>query len=77
MSTVTIDSKTNVPLFAVMGMVPVIVGGLLWLTHIDSKATTASEKAVVANEEIKDVKVLVLDVRERLIRIEEHQKKAK
>ena len=59
-----IDEKTKVPLFAVLASVPIIFGGILWLTSIDSKASGAQE-------ELKGVKDMLRDVRERTIRIEQ------
>ena len=63
-----INEKTKVGLFAVLGSLPILVGGIIWLTTIDSKAAAAQEQ-------IKGVVGLLMDVRERVIRIEERQKK--
>lgn len=62
-----INEKTRVQLFAVIGALPFLIGGIIWLTTIDAKASTAEEK-------IKGVLELLIDVRERVIRIEEAQK---
>jgi hypothetical protein len=67
MGKVDIDEKTNVPLFAVAAALPFLIGGLLWLTSIDAKAT-------FARDQITGVIEMLRDVRERVIRIEEHQK---
>lgn len=37
----TINDKTSISLFAVFAALPVLVGGLVWLTSIDSKANQA------------------------------------
>ena len=62
-----ITDKTKVSLFAVLVSVPVLVGGIVWLTTIDAKASGAQE-------ELKGVKEMLVDVRERVIRIEEQVK---
>ena len=62
-----IDQKTTVSLFAVIAALPFIIGALLWLSAVASDAKEAKAQTT-------DLKSLVLDVRERVIRIEEHQK---
>jgi hypothetical protein len=59
-----IDEKTKIPLFAVLGSVPVVIGAVLWLTSIDAKATQA-------HEEMVGLKALTIDIRERQIRMEQ------
>jgi archaellum component FlaC len=44
--------------------IPCIVVAIVWLTSIDSKATTAKEQ-------LDGVREMLSDVRERIIRIEE------
>jgi hypothetical protein len=65
-----LDESTTVPLFAVIAgvgvAIPLIIGGILWLSAIDAKASTASE-------DTKNIRALLTDVRERVIRIEQHQ----
>lgn len=58
-----IDEKSRVSLFAVLSAIPFIVGGMIWLTTIDAKATTSQA-------ELKGVREMLQDVRERVIRIE-------
>lgn len=65
-----IDEKTNVRLWGVLAALPVLAGGMVWLTTIDSKASEAKD-------ELKGMREMLIDVRERVIRIEEHQKKEK
>lgn len=64
----TIDEKSRISFFAVLSSLPFVIAGIVWLTTIDNKASAA-------NEELKGVRSLVLEVRERVIRIEEFQKK--
>lgn len=59
-----IDDKTKIPLFAVIIAIPFVVGGIAWLTSIDAKATQAKE-------DLQGLKPLVIDIRERQIRLEQ------
>jgi hypothetical protein len=58
-----IDERSKISFFAVICALPFIIGAILWLASIDAKASQASE-------ETKSLKTLILDVRERVIRIE-------
>lgn len=62
-----IDDKAKISLFAVLAATPVVVGGIIWLTNIDNRAAAAQVEA-------RGLRELVIDVRERLIRIEERMK---
>lgn len=62
-----ITDKTKISFFAVLCSVPILVGGILWLANIDAKATAASIEA-------KSMREMVLDIHDRIIRIEEHLK---
>lgn len=69
-----IDEKTKVPLFAVFVSMPFILGGVLWLTSIDSKASQAKEELQGAKQQMESVRATLEDVRDRVIRIEEKVK---
>lgn len=47
---------------------PPVVALVVWLVSIDAKASSA-------HEAVTNIRELLLDVRERVIRIEEHQKR--
>jgi hypothetical protein len=66
----SITDKTTVPLFAVFMAIPFIIGAILWLSAVDQKASAANSKL----DGLENVKELIIDVRERVIRIEQHQK---
>jgi hypothetical protein len=53
----TIDDKTKIPLFVVIGALPFLVGFVFWLTSVDAKATKGAE----AKELLEDLR---LDIRE-------------
>lgn len=61
-------------LYVVVVCVSLIIGGVLWLGSIESKASIAESKATTANEEVRALKELVLQVNVRSIRIEESLK---
>ncbi len=53
-----INDKTTIPLFAALLSLPVIIGGILWLTSVDAKATKAAESADLISEiHIKVIKI--------------------
>lgn len=68
MAKIDVDEKTRVPLFAVLGAIPFLVWGAIWIGTVDNKASASQV-------EIVGLKALLLDVRERVIRIEEQQKR--
>jgi hypothetical protein len=65
-----IDEKTHVPLFAVVASVPFIFGAIFWLTTIDLKASASQE-------DLKNLRPLVQDIHDRVIRIDEFLRKNK
>lgn len=66
----SIDDKTSVPLITVLCSLPFLVAAIMWLSSVDQKASAANAKL----DELSNVKEMLQDVRERVIRIEEHQK---
>lgn len=70
-----IDEKTNIPLFAVVVSLPFLVGAILWLSSVDSKATEAKDKLSNVQDLLSGVQDKLTDIRERVIRIEDQVKK--
>lgn len=70
-----ITEKTSIPLFAVFGSIPIVVGGIFWLTAISFKG----DQALAANEKqdqyIKEIIGDVKVIKETVIRMEERQRK--
>lgn len=62
-----IDNKAKVPLFAVFASLPFIVGFMLWLTSVASDAS-------IAKSEVTDLKKLVLETRDTVVRIDQQLK---
>lgn len=69
-----IDDKTDIPMFAVLLALPTIVGGVVWLTSIDAKASASQDELQGVRKELVEIKSLMLESRDRLIRLEEHNK---
>jgi hypothetical protein len=66
-----ISDKTKVPLFAVLAAMPVIFGFIFWLTTIYAATIEAKEANIHQDLKIDQTRDILLDIRDRLIRIEE------
>lgn len=58
-----LNEKTKIPLFAVLVSLPFVVGFIFWLSTVASDASAAKS-------ETSSIRELVLDIRERIVRIE-------
>lgn len=58
-----LDNKTKVPLFAVLGAIPVLIGGIAFCTTVYFKVEAATRN----DEKQMD---LLLEIRDRVIRLE-------
>lgn len=68
-----ISEKTTIPLFAVIGSIPIVVGGIFWLTAISFKTDNAiaenvKQEAVLDEhtKSLKNIERLVIRIDERL-----------
>lgn len=57
-----IDNQTKIPLFTAIGLVPLIVGGILWLSNIHAKAESAETKLEKLEQAIIDITVIKKDI---------------
>jgi hypothetical protein len=57
-----ITDKTKIPLFAVVGILPTLVGGIIWLTNIHAKASNAEEKLTRLERAIIDIAEIKKDI---------------
>lgn len=62
-----LDEKTKIPFWWVAASIPFLIGAIAWMTSVDSKATEA-------REQLKGVQEVLMEVRDRMVRIEEHQR---
>jgi len=58
-----IDSKTHIPLFAVVASLPFIIGFVMWLSSVDTKATEAYEAQ-------QDIKKMIWQLQKSVDRLE-------
>lgn len=77
MSTTTIDitEKTRVPLFAVLVSIPTLLGGMFWLTAIWQQGAEAARVNDRQDRQLNSQTEILNDIRDRVIRIEEHIRK--
>ncbi len=59
-----IDERSKISLFAVLASLPVLVGGIIWLTTIDNKVNADEAKLEELTELIREThdKVIVIGV---------------
>lgn len=79
---IDINDKTRVPLFVVVATMPVIVVSVFWIASLGSRVAASEQRTDRVVDKIhimeaKEDKVLegIIDIRERLSRIEERIKK--
>lgn len=66
-----LHEKTRVPLFAVLGALPVAVGCMVWLGIMFAKIDDTAAKVIVTQDREEKLISMVNDIRERMARIEE------
>lgn len=78
---VNIDEKTKVPLFMAIAALPVLVVSVFWVATLNGRVTASEQRTdrvvdKIHTMEARDDKVLdgIIDIRERLARIEEKLK---
>lgn len=69
-----ITEKTNIKLFDVLIISPFLVGGIVWLSVMNSKVEALTEQKTEEVLEKKEVRQMFTEIRERLIRLEEQTK---
>jgi len=65
-----IDDRTSIPLFAALAATPIIIGFIVWLSTIYSMASNAEFVNIQQDDKIINNGKILIDIRERLIRIE-------
>lgn len=63
-----LNEKTTVPLVGVFVALPTLVGAIVWLTSVDSKASASQQQ-------LEELRPIVAQINERTIRIEEQLKR--
>lgn len=67
-----INEKTRINLFAVMVLIPSLLGGMFWLTSIWAGVEEARHQVAKHELELSKQGDVLLDIRDRLTKIEEH-----
>lgn len=68
---IDIDEKTKISVYALVGAVPLIVAGAIWVATIEAKATGAGDRSYKNEALIERQMGLLIEIKERLIRLEE------
>lgn len=73
----TLDDKTNISFYTIMAVAPFLISGVIWVSSISSVAqenriiTSLQDKRLDAQRDnIKEQRALLVEIKERLIRIE-------
>lgn len=70
-----ITEKTKVSLFAVVIAIPTFVGFVYWLAAISISTAQATKMNEVQDQKLDSQTLLIMDIRDRVIRIEEKVKR--
>jgi hypothetical protein len=62
--------RTTIPLFAALASIPLLIGGILWLTSIDAKAERALDQNINLKETVLTVSSEIKEMRDSLKRVE-------
>lgn len=72
-----IDESTNIKLFAAIAALPAIATCVFWIAAIQLKAEAAERVNEKQDAKLETQMTLLLDIRDRIIRIESTQKHKK
>ena len=73
--TLNLDDKTTINLFAVLGALPIFIGFVFWMSTTYADVVDIKTAMVEKNKVDEQQMTLLLDIRERLIRLESHNAK--
>ena len=73
--TLNLDDKTTINLFAVLGALPIFIGFVFWMSTTYADVVNIKTAMVEKNKVDEQQMTLLLDIRERLIRLESHNTK--
>lgn len=67
----TLDEKTKVGFFTVLGILPVFTGLVFWISMIYFKAEAAERMNVSQDLKLDSQMQILLDIRDRITRVEQ------
>ena len=73
--TLNLNDKTTINLFAVLGALPIFIGFVFWMSTTYADVVNIKTAMVEKNKVDEQQMTLLLDIRERLIRLESHNTK--
>jgi hypothetical protein len=73
----TLDEKTKVGFFAVVGAIPVFAGFVFWISMIYFKADAAERMNNAQDVKLDSQMQILLDIRDRITRLEQKLDRAK
>lgn len=62
----TLDHKTNIPLFAIISVVPVLVGFIIWLSSVAFSASNAEKRIAEIESKQETYNNLLISIKEDL-----------
>jgi hypothetical protein len=72
---VEINDKTKIGLFTAFGALAILIPGLFWFIAVSFKAEQEVADNLKQDQRLESQNVILLDIRDRTIRIEERLKK--
>jgi len=66
-----LTEKSSIPLFAALASLPVVFGGIFWLSSMYASISVAEIQNNKQDVKIESTLVVLLDIRDRIIRLEE------
>lgn len=72
-----LDEKVYIPLWAALGIIPLFTGAIFWISSLSYDVAQAKSQISDVTDSMKDNHKVLLDIRERVIRIETHYEDSK
>lgn len=72
-----LDEKVYIPLWAALGIIPLFTGAVFWISSLSYDVAQAKSQISDVTDSMKDNHKVLLDIRERVIRIETHYEDSK
>lgn len=72
-----INDKTKIPLYSVLGTVPFIIGGIMWLTVISVRAETSEKVNEKQDQKLEQQQSLLIDIRDDVREIKAQLKRGR
>lgn len=74
---VTLDDKALIPLWSVLGIIPIFIGAVFWISSLSYDVAEAKNDILETKTSMSENHKVLLDIRDRVIRIEAHYEDSK